>query len=40
MLCKNGNKEIACEMLWSGRTYHPGEGLRARKAKGTLWYTR
>jgi hypothetical protein len=26
-LCKYGNEEIACEMLWSGAAYYPEQGL-------------
>jgi hypothetical protein len=32
-LCENGNEEIACEMLWSGKAYNPEEAKLAREAK-------
>jgi len=32
-LCENGNKEIAYEMLWSGRGYTEKEAEAAKKAK-------
>jgi hypothetical protein len=32
-LCENGNKEIAYEMLWSGRGYSEEEATAAKKAK-------
>lgn len=32
-LCKNGNEEIAYEMLWSGKGYSPEEARTAREAK-------
>lgn len=31
-LCENGNGEIACTMLWSGKAYSPDEAAAARPA--------
>ncbi|MBL7014708.1 MAG: ligand-binding protein SH3, partial [Candidatus Marinimicrobia bacterium] len=32
-LCENGNKEIAYDMLWSGKGYSEEEAAAAKKSK-------